>query len=109
MKHLLLIAILLMTTNCMAIPAAVVVYKGSQAANLATNGTDGKTLTANDSAACKAGDEAACNRCLAYSAVLGAFHCTMFDEIDKHLPVITTIRPQGYGGSKYWAMMKEGK
>lgn len=107
MKTLALLA-LLSVSGCVAVPITVGIYKGSQLANEATGGEAGRTLTSQDGEACEKGDEAACNRCLAYSAALGAYHCTVWAEIDKALPTISE-KKDNYGGAKYWAAQENYK
>ena len=105
---IILILFCLILNGC-ALGVAAAITKGSQVAQSATGKDNGKTLTASDYEACEAGDEAACNRCLMYSAMLGPFHCTTFHYIDPLIPTISEVRPQGYGGSNYYAMPENYK
>jgi hypothetical protein len=105
MKTLALIT-LLSLTSCVAIPVTVGIYKGSEMLNENRGGEVGRTLTSQDGEACEKGDEAACNRCLAYSVALGAFHCTVWAEIDKALPTISQ-KQDSYGNSDYNQFIKK--
>lgn len=107
LKQLLLTATLLSVTSCVAVPIGFGVFKGSQMLNEARGGEVGDTLTEADYKACKAGDEAACNRCFGYSVFLGAFHCTMWHPIHNALPTISK-KQDSYGGAKYNQFL-EGK
>lgn len=123
MKTLALLT-LLATTGCQAITIGVGAYKADQAFNHIIGGTDTLTVTEDDYNACKAGDEAACNRCKAYSVAfipadtvaalatkpsnLGKNHCEIWVEAAKHIPTISQRRDD-YGGADYYAFIKKGR
>ena len=91
---------LLATGGCVAVPIGFAVFKGSELLNENRGGKVGETLTEADYKACEAGDDAACNRCYAYSAGLGAFHCSVWHPIHNALPTISQYQ-DSYGNSHY--------
>lgn len=122
MRKLLALTALLATTACVPALTTVAIYKGSQAANLATNGGEIETLTENAYSRCQAGTggciesgiytvaffpvDVAAALAVGKPELIGS-HGATWRYLDTQIPTISTVR-NNYGGKNYWAFM-EGK